>query len=211
MKRAQASEETVFMSTTYIRIHPLRSSTAIKRLTAKLRCDQGGSLVEMAISSLILITLLFGLVEFSFAYFTSNVVSQAAREATRYASIRGYNSCTYATSTFPNCNLGPDATGTSDAATAIQSYLISRNYPLTGNLQVVANWYSPTGGTPNAWTLSCNTAIDGNTTSPLNGDACNYPGHAVQVQVSIAFPLSLPIFGSKNINLTSTSQMIISE
>ena len=181
------------------------------QLRAKLLCEQGGSLVEMAISSLVLITVLFGLVEFSFAFFGSNVVSQAAREATRYASIRGYNSCSYATTTFPNCNLGPDSNGTSTAATALQNYLLSRNYPLTQNLKVTANWFSPTGGTPNAWTMSCNTAIDNNLTSPLYGDACNYPGHAVRVKVSLALPISIPIYGKQTINLTSTSQMIISE
>lgn len=199
------------MSKIFRRIHPLRHAAVVKRLSAKLRCESGGSLVEMALSSVILTSVLFGLVEFSFAYFSANVVSQAAREATRYAAIRGANSCTYATTAFPNCNLGPDANGTADAATALQNYLLSRKYPLSGNLQVVANWYSPTGGSPNAWTLSCNTTTDSNTASPLFGDACNFPGHAVQVKVSLAFPLTIPFYGSQTINLNSTSQMIISE
>lgn len=189
-----------------------RHSRAIRLVRAKLLCEQGGTLVEMAMAMVILSTLLFGVIEFSLGFYTYNVVSEAAREATRYAAIRGYNSCTYATTTFPDCNLGPDSSGSTTAAnTALQNYLLNRNFPLSQNLQVTANWWSPTGGSGNHWNLSCNAYSDPNTTSPLYGDACNFPGHAVQVQVTLAYPLNIPFVPSRTINLSSTSEMVISE
>lgn len=177
-----------------------------------LRAQSGSSMVEMALCTLVLATVLIGVIEFSFAFYTYNLVSEAAREATRYASIRGYNSCLYATTTFPDCNLGPDSTGsTASASTALQNYLKSRSFPYAGSLQVAANWYSPTGGVPNKWNMSCAASSDPNTTSPLYGDACNFPGHAVQVQVTLAYPLTIPFVPSQTINMTSTSEMVISE
>lgn len=166
----------------------------------------------MALASSVLAVLLFGVIEFSMAFYTYNLVAEAAREATRYAAIRGYNSCLYATSTFPNCDLGPDSSGSTTAAsTALQSYLKSRNFPFSGSIQVAANWWSPTGGTPNQWNLTCAASIDPNTTSPLYGDACNFPGHAVQVQVTLAYPMTIPFVPNRTINLSSTSEMVISE
>lgn len=182
----------------------------VGRLVDKFRCDEASSLVEMALSISVLIVLILGFVQFSMAVYAYNMVSEAAREATRYAAIRGADSCLYATSTFPNCNLGPDNSGTAAATAALQQYIVSRNFPISGNVQVVANWFSPSGGNPNTWSTTCNTAIDTNT-GPLIGDACNYPGHAVQVQVTVAYPLTIPFWGSRSMNLTSTSQMVISE
>lgn len=187
-----------------------RRAAMARQFVERLRREQGSSLVEMALSVSILIVLLLGFVQFSLAVYAYNMVSEAAREATRYAAIRGTKSCDYATSTFPDCNLGPDSSGTANATTALQNYIKNRNFPLSGNVQVVANWLSPTGGNPNQWTATCSTAIDNNT-GPLIGDACNFPGHAVQVQVTVAYPLTIPFWGSRSLNLTSTSQMVISE
>jgi Flp pilus assembly protein TadG len=173
--------------------------------------ERGSALVEMALSSAVYLSILFGIIQLAIAGYFYNITSEAAREATRYAVIRGYNSCLYATSTFPNCNLGPDASGNATASTALKNYLVSRHYPGASNLQVTANWLSPTGGSPNAWSLSCATALDQNITSPLYGNACNYPGHAVQVQVTLQYPLAIPFVAARNLSLSSTSQMVISE
>jgi Flp pilus assembly protein TadG len=206
----------VFMNSAQIQVSPSRHSLA-GRIGAKLRRESGSAMVEMALSCSILFVVIFGLIQFGMAFYAYDVVQQAAREATRYAAIRGTHSCDYATSTFPNCNLGPDSGGTSDANTALQAYLISRSYPLSGNMQVTANWWSPvnttdaSGNPTQTWTLSCNTTLDGNTTSPLAGDNCNFPGHAVQVQVTLAYPLTIPFWSSRTLNLSSTSQMVISE
>jgi len=50
-------------------------------------------MVELALTVLVLLTVMFGVVEFSRALYTYHFVSNAAREATRYAMVRGA-SCT---------------------------------------------------------------------------------------------------------------------
>ena len=188
-----------------------RLGTTLKRARFRMSSEQGSALVEMALSSTIFLSVLFGIAQVSIALYANNAISEAAREATRYAAIRGSNSCFTSTSTFPNCNLGPDdATGNATASTQLQNYILSRHYPVTGNITVTANWLSPTGGSPNTWTLACTTSLDPNTTSPLYNDACNYPGHAVQVQVTLAYPLSIPFVKAQTLSLHSTSQMVIS-
>jgi Flp pilus assembly protein TadG len=188
----------------------------LKRIGSHMGSEQGAAIVEMALSSAVFLSILFGIAQVSIALYAHNVLSAAARDASRYASIRGTKSCLYATSTFPDCNLGPTSSGSAAASTQLQNYLVSRNYPAAGNLQVTANWLSPTvdpttGST--SWTLVCNTSIDSNssTTNPVYGDACNYPGHAVQVQVSLAFPLAIPFVSKQTLTMSSTSQMKISE
>src|SRR5215469_8508548 len=63
------------------------------RWTARLgvstiRKSDGATLVETAMVSAILFALLFGLIQIGYAFYTYNFVSDAAREAARYASVR---------------------------------------------------------------------------------------------------------------------------
>jgi Flp pilus assembly protein TadG len=195
-----------------------RLGKSLRRAGARMGSERGSTLVEMALSSAVFLSMLFGIAQVCIALYSHNVLSEAAREASRYASIRGVNSCKYANSgTFPDCNLGPtDSAGSSTASTQLQNYLLNNNYPGAGNLQVTANWLSPTVSPTTgsvSWTLVCNTSLDSNAplTNPVYGQACNYPGHAVQVQVTLALPLAIPFVSSQTLTLSSTSQMKISE
>jgi Flp pilus assembly protein TadG len=51
--------------------------------------DAGSTVVEFALSIIILMTLFLGIMEFSRALYTDHFVSNAAREASRYAMVRG--------------------------------------------------------------------------------------------------------------------------
>jgi len=51
--------------------------------------ERGGTLVEFALAITILLTLIFGIMDFSQAMYAYHFVSNAAREASRYASLRG--------------------------------------------------------------------------------------------------------------------------
>ncbi|MGA8089648.1 MAG: TadE family protein [Terracidiphilus sp.] len=55
--------------------------------------EQRSAIVEMAVVRSLLFVVLFGIIELSLAMYTYNYVSDAAREATRYAIVRG-SSCT---------------------------------------------------------------------------------------------------------------------
>jgi len=61
-----------------------------------LRDERGSSLVEFALSSTILFLLVVGILTTCFALYTYNIVSEAAREATRFAVVRG-SACHFAT------------------------------------------------------------------------------------------------------------------
>ena len=61
------------------------------------RRDEGQSLVEFALSSLLFFTVLFGIVEFGLAVWQYNTVSNLAQEGARWASVRGSTSTMPAT------------------------------------------------------------------------------------------------------------------
>ena len=85
--------------------------------------EEGSALVEFAISSTIFFMLLFGIMDFSFASYGSNFTAEAAKEAARYASVRG--SCTDATGTVTTNDLS-DCGVTSDQ---VQTWVQNMGYP----------------------------------------------------------------------------------
>ena len=62
-----------------------------ERFAAKRRRSReyGGSLVEQAFTVVVVLTLIFAIIDFGRALYTYHFVSNAAREATRWASVRG--------------------------------------------------------------------------------------------------------------------------
>ncbi len=136
----------------------------------------------MALVSMVLFAMLFGIIEFSLALYTFNYVSDAAREGTRYAIVRG-TSCNVLT----NCNV---------TAAQIQTYIQKLGYPgmNPSNTTVTTTWFSPSAA-PVTWT-AC-------------GSPCEAPGNAVQVTVTYSFPLSIPFVPKETLSLHSTSMMVI--
>ena len=63
-----------------------------------LRGEEGASIVETAFASTIFFAMLMGTFQMLLASYTFHFVSDAAREATRYAMVRGSTSCTASTS-----------------------------------------------------------------------------------------------------------------
>jgi Flp pilus assembly protein TadG len=55
--------------------------------------EEGSALVEFALTLPVLITIFFGLIDVSLAFYTHQVLSESAREGTRYAMVHG-SSCT---------------------------------------------------------------------------------------------------------------------
>jgi len=149
-----------------------------------LRDNAGSALVEFALSAVLLVMVLFGIIECCFALYINNYVSDAARNAARYAVVRG-SGC----SGMPDCGI---------TSAGIQTYLRSTAYPgiTPGNLTATATWLSLNPGPPATWTVCAN--------------QCNAPENSVRVQVNYAFTLAIPFWRSKSITLSSTSQMVIS-
>src|SRR6202011_3533565 len=59
------------------------------RRDTKARSEEGSAIMETAMSSLILLTFMFGVMEAAFALYSYHFISEAAREGARYAIVRG--------------------------------------------------------------------------------------------------------------------------
>lgn len=153
--------------------------------------DEGAALVEMALSASVFFVVLIGIVYLIFCLYTYNFVADAAREATRYASTRG-TECSVNTPGIGNCNVSP---------AQLQTWVRSMNYPgmSAANLSVTATWLraSTTGAT--SW-IAC---------SP--GPCTKAPGNMVQVRVTYSYPISVPFLVGTTIDVSSVSQMVISQ
>jgi Flp pilus assembly protein TadG len=143
-------------------------------------------IAEFALSATILIAIVVGICETSSALYSYVYISDAAREGTRYAIVRG-SACTG----FPECSSTP--IGATSAQ--VQTYVKGLGYPgiSPNNLTVTTTW--PTIGT---------------VCTPISSP-CNNPGNLVKVVVAYRFPLSIPLVPAGSINMSSTSEMVISQ
>jgi hypothetical protein len=133
------------------------------------------------------------------AVYSYDFTAEAARDAVRYAIVRGANCSLEATSAF-GC-------GADNAA--IQTHVQGLGYPgiKTSSLTTSTKWYTATvtGTPPNTttvWTTLCAT--------DTYSAACAAPGNAVQVTVSYPFPLNVPFVPATTINMSNSSMMAIS-
>lgn len=170
--------------------------------------EQGSTLVETAIAATLMLGVVFSLFEMFMAFYTYHYVSYAARDAARYAIVRG-DKCSTDSSTMTNCDV---------TQAELLTYLQSLNFPGIDpkKITVTMTWYtavyttvpnsSTTYTTTTSWML-CPAASGG----VPNGCDDAAAGNAVNVMVTYAFPLNLPFAGSQSLNFTSTSQMVISQ
>jgi Flp pilus assembly protein TadG len=149
----------------------------------------GSIIVEVALASIVLLCMLFGIMEISLALYSYDYISDAAREGSRYAMVRGSTSCTN-TPNLTNCQV---------TAAQIQTYVQNLGYPgiNSANTTVATTWLSASATQPTTWTACAN--------------VCNAPGNQVQVNVVYAFPLTIPFVSARTLSLTSTSRMVISQ
>jgi Flp pilus assembly protein TadG len=143
--------------------------------------DRGSSIVEFSLVLVLLLTLIFAMMYFGTALYAYHYVSSAARDATRYAMVRG-SSC----SSLPDCNIGQ---------TGIQNYVVS-HVPAGVNASLVNATIS--------WPIEPNSA-------PICSSSQNSPGCFVNVQVTYPFSFSLPFVPFGTITMESSSQMMISQ
>ena len=116
-----------------------RLSETLQRATRSsrpcVRSEDGSTLVEMALTMIILLMILFGLIEMCLALYTYHFVSDAAREGSRFAIVRG-----------SACELpGYECNAT---ATQIQTYVQGLGFPgiNPSNMTVTTTWSAYPGG-----------------------------------------------------------------
>ena len=144
--------------------------------------DHGSALVEMALSSTILLSAILGVLVLSTALYSYLYVSYVTEEATRFASVRG-STCT---------GLGSACPASSGD---VQNYVRNLNFPgiKSSRLTVTASW-------PDA-ASACG----------ASGGINNCPGNHVQVSTTYTLPLSIPFVPPRTLSLTGGSIMVISQ
>jgi hypothetical protein len=157
----------------------------IRKLIPALAADEGATVLEAAVGLVVLLGVFIAIVQISLALYTSHFVADAAREASRYAVVRGSMSCS-TTPNLTNCNVSADE---------VQTWVRSLGYP---------------GINPQQLSISTTWPSSGSACYP-SSSPCNNPGNLVKVAVVYAFPLNIPFWKSATINLKSTSEMVISQ
>lgn len=161
-----------------------------------LRGEEGSSLVEMGLATVILMMLVLGVIQFSLLFFAYNEVSDAARMATRWAAVRGANSCANTNYELASCGA---------SAADITNYVHGLGYPglVASQINVTPCWLqqvtTPTSTVPiSSWSTStCGTST--------------VPGNEVQVTVSYAYPIFVPYWRAASITVKSTAAMVVAQ
>jgi Flp pilus assembly protein TadG len=161
-----------------------------RQTDSPIRNEEGSTLVETALTFGILLMTIIGLFQISLAVYAYHSLSELAREATRYAAVRGSDCIGFA-------DCGIDNSG-------IQQHLRNTLFPAIkpANLTTNTTWYSitldPSAATPTAIITPC-------------AGVCNAPGNQVRIQVKYDFPLNIPFMPARTLKMSSTSAMIISQ
>jgi Flp pilus assembly protein TadG len=153
--------------------------------------ERGEEMIEFAISAVVLFTIIFGIIGCSQLLYAYHFTSYAAREATRYAMVRG--------STWGGTNCATTATSLCNATTAdVQEYVQSIVPP------------GMNSGTPLTVTTTWpGTELAGSATTCSVANGNNSPGCLVMVQVNYSFSYLLPFLPTTALNLKSTSEVVI--
>jgi Flp pilus assembly protein TadG len=157
------------------------------RLRQFVRREDGSAILETALSMIILLTFMFGIMAVALALYSYHFISEAAREGTRYAIVRGSSAGSPCTAP------GPPTCAAQSAD--VQAYVKGLNFPgiNPGNMSVAPVWtVFPAGGicAPSA--------------------SCNNPGNLVTVTVTYNFPLTIPFVPAHTYTMSSSSAMVIS-
>jgi Flp pilus assembly protein TadG len=157
-----------------------------KRQYRRFRADQTGSeLVEFALSISLLLMAVLGVIGCSLALYADHFVAYAAREATRYAMVRG-----------SSWNGTPCSTPSTFSCTATSN-----------NISDFVTSISPPGLTASNLTVtSGSTALSGGACTPTGS-----PGCIITVTVSYPFTFVLPLLPKDTFVLKSTAATTISQ
>jgi hypothetical protein len=152
--------------------------------------EEGQSLVEMALACMLLLPVLLGIIQLSFALYCYHFSASAAREATRFAIVRGADCA----NNFSAAYCSPTDGGINGAtANDIAQFVSSLGYPFSHSAVTSVQWCTNGGGT---WT-SCSTTQN------------NGAGNQVQVTVTYSYPLMVPFLKKTTLNMGSVSSMTI--
>ncbi len=179
---------------------PTRGPAYLRR-----RGERGASLVEYAFVLLLFLSVTFGISAFGHALYVYHFLNNAAKEATRWASVNG-----------STCN--------SDSSCNGSGLIVQNTAPATAaDVTTFVTNITPTGIDPTQVTVTtcgvsdrpvctassasgpevCTTTVGAIAATP------NYPGCTVQVQVQYNLTFIFPLISTTSVPMSSTSDMII--
>jgi Flp pilus assembly protein TadG len=181
-----------------------RQEPSVRKKVSRAFDEEGSTLIETSFVLIVLLTIIFGIMEFGRFMYVYHFASEVAREATRYAVVRG--------ATWSTACASPQSLECYASATNVSAYVQT----LTPTSITSATW-SSTCGTANV-PVVCTTwpgTLSGAATtcpgaSPTTGIA-DSPGCLVEVQVSLPFQFYLPFMPNATYTIQSTSEMVISQ
>lgn len=181
------------------KVRAMKERVDKKKLLRLARGESGSSLVEFAMSALILIGFLVGVIEFGLATYTYHFLSSAAQQGTRFAMVRGYTwsenvATNCSTSAPPNFAMTYDCTAQgTDIQNYVQSLATGGISPSSVTVNTTSSYVWP-GTTPDGTTTGCST---------INSQGC-----MVKVTVSYSFKF-LPFEQLPALSMSSTSEGVI--
>jgi Flp pilus assembly protein TadG len=158
-----------------------------RQLKTRLNEEEGAELVEFALASTVFFMFVFGFMELCTALFMYTSVAEAAREASRWASVRGASSSV--TSNGVTSCANPYITQCPATATQVQNY--------------TKTFVGGPGMTAQVWW--CNS--DGQTNC-VQDNSNALKGNIVKVKVFYNFA-TLPFVAKSGLTVASTSEMVI--
>ena len=123
----EGSAQLTYLST----IRPCCNTHLLNALRRSVRDDSGSALVEAGISMIVLLMLIFGVIQVSWAVYSYHLIANAAHEGARYAIVRGGSwtpSCDGTGAAGSGWNSSQCAASTADIA----NYVASRSLPGVG-------------------------------------------------------------------------------
>jgi Flp pilus assembly protein TadG len=152
-----------------------------RRIRSGLREEDGGSMIEFAITISVALSLVFVIMQLCLALYMYGMISETAREATRWAIVRG-STCVTGTGTSCTTNVN---------GSAITAYAKGLGFPNVGGGTLLV---TPTY--PDKFPVT-------------NAANCNAPGCRVNVAISYTVVIALPFVPKNNISLNTNSEMYI--
>jgi Flp pilus assembly protein TadG len=161
-----------------------------RKLLSVVNDETGSTILEFSLSCMIVIVCILAILDFSRVMYIDHYVANSAREATRYAMVRG--------STWSGTACTTVATFSCDATVNdVNSFVtsITPNGMNLANLTIQTSWSGQT-----ASNMPCDTA-----------QGSNSPNCVVTVEIKYPFNFFTPFLLGTQLNLTSTSSVTISQ
>jgi Flp pilus assembly protein TadG len=180
----------------------MATQSSQRRLGPAKQTQRGAALVEYAFIAIIFLGLLFGIGGFGHALFVYHHLNNVAKEATRYAAVRGLN-CSQDSSCVAS-NSASGVAGPTDQSD-VQAYVLSITPPGidTSQITTTATWPGPDSPAICFHDIT----LPGGATVPKIPD--NSPNCTVQVQIQYNHTFVFPLIRATSINMTTSSEMVI--